>query len=79
MDNSTYDIVVTFYKDGKFIWETDPERSTDDVVRQCNKVYSAFGDNLDWEIGFVSVKQGNGIEDLTREIERISVNRKTIC
>jgi hypothetical protein len=71
MNNLPYDVVVTFYKDGKFIWETEPEKSTDNIIHECNRINSTFGGDLDWEIGVVSIKQGSGIEDLTKEIEKL--------
>jgi hypothetical protein len=72
MSNLPYDVVVTFFRDGKFVWETEPERSTDSIIQECNRISSSFGDNLDWEIGIVSVQQGSGLESLTEKIEKLS-------
>jgi hypothetical protein len=71
MNNLPYDVVITFFKDGKFIWETEPEKSTDDIIQECNRISSAFGKNLDWEIGIVSLEQGSGVEELTKKIEKL--------
>jgi hypothetical protein len=71
MNNLQYDIVVTFYRDGKFVWETEPESSTDNIIQECNRISSAFGHDLSWEIGIVSMKQGSGIENLAKEIEKL--------
>jgi hypothetical protein len=71
MSNLSHDVVITFYRDGKFIWETEPEKSVDNIIQECNRISSAFGQNLDWEIGIVSIKQGSGIENLTREVEKL--------
>jgi hypothetical protein len=71
MNNLPYDVVVTFYQDGKFVWETEPEKSTDNIIQECNRIRSAFGENLDWDIGIVSVRQGSGIEALTEKIEKL--------
>jgi hypothetical protein len=72
MNNLPYDMVITFYKNGKFVWETEPERSVDNIINECSKISSSFGDDLNWEIGIVSVQQGDGIEGLVEKIEKLS-------
>jgi hypothetical protein len=71
MNNLPYDVVITFFRDGKFVWETEPEKSTEKIVQECNRISSAFGDDMDWEIGIVSVEQGSGIKALTEKVEKL--------
>jgi hypothetical protein len=88
MHKLPYDMVVTFFEDGKFIWETDIEEggkghSIDSLISACKKACDTFGDNLDWEIGIVAVRNGNGIDSLKKEIKGLSIelevalNKKT--
>jgi hypothetical protein len=43
----------------------------ENIIQECNRISSAFGEDLDWEIGIVSIKQGSGIGNLEKEIEKL--------
>jgi hypothetical protein len=77
MDKLPCDMVISFSRDGKFVWETDLDeggrgQSIDSLIRACNKICDIFGADLDWEIGVVSIRTGNGIDKLRAEVERLS-------
>lgn len=77
------DMVVTFYRDGKFVFETDIDnggrgQSTESLISECNKICETFGTNLDWEIGLVSIREGRHLDKLTEEIEKLSVELEKV-
>jgi hypothetical protein len=70
-------MVVTFYREGKFVWETSideggKEQSIDGLINECRQICGTFGGDIDWEIGLVSVESGNGLDNLTRKIKDLS-------
>ena len=83
MNKLPCDMVVTFYRDGKFIFETDIEdgnrgQSTDSLISACNRVCDTFGTDLDWEIGLVSLREGKHLEKLEEEIEKLSMELEKV-
>jgi hypothetical protein len=77
MDKLPCDMIITFFKDGKFVWETDLDeggrgQSIDSLISSCNKIRDAFGSNLDWEIGIVSIVRGTGLDNLRSKVEQLS-------
>jgi hypothetical protein len=77
------DVVISFFRDGKFLWETDISegsrgQSVDNLIGSCNKICKTFGTDVDWEIGIVSLRQGNGLDNLNTEIEKLSIELKKV-
>jgi hypothetical protein len=83
MDKLPCDMVISFYRDGKFLWETDINeggrgQSVDNLISACDKICETFGADVDWEINIVSIKEGNGLESLSKEIEKLSLELKKV-
>jgi hypothetical protein len=69
-------IVIEFFKDGKFLWATDDKgdkgKPVDSLIGECNQVYDIHGTKLDWELSIVSIERGNGKEELEKRLKSLS-------
>jgi hypothetical protein len=82
MDKLPCDMVISFYRDGKFLWETDLNeggkgQSVNSLITACNKVCDTFGGDVDWEIGIVSLVTGHGIKNLHDGVKKLSAKIAT--
>jgi hypothetical protein len=71
-------MVILFSRNGKFLWETDLDeggkgQSVDNLIAACNKICETFGTDVDWEISVVSLREGNGLDNLGKKIKELSV------
>jgi hypothetical protein len=74
-------MIISFSRDEKFLWETDLDeggrgQSVDNLISACSKICETFGDDVDWEIGVVSLREGNGLDNLSKEIKKLSTELK---
>jgi hypothetical protein len=74
--------MVEFFRDGKFVWLIDEEgrqgEPTEKLIDTCGKVYTEFGDDLDWEVSILALDKGKGKNELNEKIQELSIKHKKI-
>jgi hypothetical protein len=83
MNKLPCDMVISFFRDGKFLWESSINeggkgQSIENLISECNQICNTYGTDIDWEIGLVSVERGSGLDDLSNKIKQLSTRLEEI-